>query len=117
MIKLKKIAEWIDCNITKILFLIGVNVSLILLSRLPYINLIGSQISFIPYVVNILLVITLFNPDKKHFLYFGLGLFILAIPFEIIGMSTVLNYFGNLSYFLIATYLVYSIYILKRNTK
>lgn len=106
MNEIRLMSKWTEINIARILFIGFVNTILIVVSKLPYINVIGSQISFIPYVVNIILIILLFKPDKNYFLFLALILFIIDIPLTILGFVQITEYAGNLSYFLIATYII-----------
>ncbi|HSW98145.1 MAG TPA: hypothetical protein VLF89_10045 [Candidatus Saccharimonadales bacterium] len=106
---IKKIYLGYEKNIAKILFILLLHFCVSSLVNLPYLNLINILIVFFPYLVDWVAFLILFRPQKELVLLVGICLFIPACIFAIIGFTAPLEISGDISYLLLATYIILSL--------
>lgn len=119
--KIKKsisnIIVFAQVNSRKIAIIIVLEVLLLLLFRLPYLNVVGELFSFLLYIFIPILIVYLFKPKKELFLYAAVALFIINIPFSILHMNFLREIIGNLNYFLLWTYIILFLIEFKKENK
>src|SRR5882672_311884 len=108
-IYLKSQYEWFKKNLEKLTFLIVVHFILIYLLNLPYINLLKILFAFLPYLVDWVVILLLFRPKKDFILKSALVIFLVSIIPGILSIAPVLEFFGNVCYMLVTTYIIYSL--------
>lgn len=107
--KIKKIFQWILDNFSKIVTIVVIHVALTFLLQLPYVNLIRIVISFLPYLVDWILILILFKPSKQVILKSAFYLLIVGFILNIIGMKQFLEGVGLAIYLFLATYILLSL--------
>lgn len=101
--------RWFEVNLSKIALVIIVHLVTSYTVNLPYINIFTSLFSFIPYVLDWIVIAVLFKLNKDQILNFGLLLFFVAIPFEIFNFRKVVEVLGEISFLMIGTYVILSL--------
>jgi len=104
-----KMFMWIQMQREKIFYTLIVYLVTAYLLRLPYINLITLYISFMPLLLTWIFILFVFKPKKDTILKFGLGLFLFNFFVTLVGISSVYEQLGDLSYFMILTYVLLSL--------
>ncbi len=101
---------WYESNLSKIILIIGAHFSISYIVNQPYINIVTSLFFFLPYVVDWILILILFNPKKIYLLKIGFILFFVSIFFALLKLDFVLEVFGQIIYLLIGTFVIMLIY-------
>jgi len=110
-----RFTKWIEKNIKNILIILSIHLIVLFIFTLPYFNILGTSLAFIPYVLDIVLILILFKPSKELILKAALFLFVLDLLLIILPISNLLEIFANISYFLLWTYIVLSLYEIIRS--
>lgn len=113
---LSEIYKWYGSNIQKIIFVVGLHFISSYFVSLPYINIFTSLFSFLPYFFDWIAILILFKPRKDLILEIGLFLFIIAFPLALLRMESFLEVIGGLSFFMIGTYIIFSLHELRKST-
>ena len=101
--------NWVRRNIWRIIFILVVHGAITFLLRLPYINLIRTVIGFATILVDFILVLVIFRPEKKYLLYLGLATFPLMAVFSLVHINSLVELLGNFSYLFILSYILLSL--------
>ncbi len=106
--------NWYKENHAKIIFVYIIHLVSYYLVNLPYINIIASLFLFLPYVIDWIVIMILFKPQKDLILKTGIGLFIISYLFVIVHISVALEFLGGMSYIMIGTYVILVIKEIKK---
>lgn len=106
---LKTWYNWVKNNINKIIIIAFIHTCLFLILKLPYINLINIYLSIIPYIIDIVLVLVLFKPEKVLLLKIGLVLFLFDFFLFFLDLQNLLEFLGIISYIFFMTYILLSL--------
>ncbi|GEM_PF-5024315 len=101
--------KWYGSNMQKIIFVIGLHIVLSYFVNLPYINIFTSLFSFLPYFFDWIAILILFKPKKELILKTGILLFAVSYFFALIKLNFVLEVLGEVSFFMIGTYVILSL--------
>lgn len=112
--KFKIFYQWILKNKGKLFTIIIVHFLLTILLYLPYINLIYLVITFFQYLVDWILILVLFHPAKRKILIVGIALYGINYFLYLLKINSLVEWVGNVSYFMIATYVLFSIKELRK---
>lgn len=107
---------WIQKNSLKIVVAIAIEALVLVFFSLPYLNIIGVYLAFIPYLVMLALISKLFQPGKEFFLITALALFGVSLLLQLSSLTFANEILGNISYFFIWTYLILSLSELRKTT-
>lgn len=105
--------KWYGSNIQKIIFVVGLHFVLSYFVNLPYINIFASLFSFLPYFFDWIAILILFRPSKESILKVGLLLFTGGFLLALIKLNFLLEVFGQVSFFMLGTYIILSLKELK----
>jgi len=111
--KLSTAINWVLKNYQKLIILVVFHMLLEYLLNQPYINLIRIYLAFIPYILDLALILILFKPTKDILLKSAFILLLICFPLALIGINNVMEILGNISYVLIFTYVIISLKDLK----
>jgi hypothetical protein len=101
--------QWTIKNYSKILVIIVIHIVLTFLLQLPYINLVRIIISFLPYLVDWILILVLFKPSKNNILKWAFYLLFVGFFLNILKLQSILEVIGLAVYLFIATYILISL--------
>lgn len=101
--------QWTIKNYSKILVIIVIHIVLTFLLQLPYINLVRIIISFLPYLVDWILILVLFKPSKNNILKWAFYLLFVGFFLNILRLQSILEVIGLAVYLFIATYILISL--------
>lgn len=107
--------DWYKFNLAKILFVVGLYFIFHYLVNLPYINIFYGLLSFFPYISAWIAVMILFRPSKKLMLKVGIAMFIVDFFFVLTNTKNVSEFLGDISYLMLATYILLSLKETKKN--
>lgn len=107
--KLDKRYKWLQNNAMNVFIVVVVHFATSSILSLPYFNLIYIVFGFIAFLIDWVLILILFKPSKENILKFGLVLFMISFPFAVIDAKRPVEMIGNLSYLMIATYILFSL--------
>jgi hypothetical protein len=107
--KIKKTLLWIKKHREQLLYIAISYLATSYLLNLPYINLIKIYLSSFPLLVAWIISIIIFRPNKEKILVVGLSLFILNFFFSILHIHSISETLGEVSYYMIFTYVLLSL--------
>lgn len=107
--KLGKRYRWLQDNAMNVFVVIVIHLVTSSILALPYFNLLYIVFGFISFFIDWIIILILFKPKKENILKFGLALFILSFPLAVIDAKWPVEMIGNLSYLMIATYILFSL--------
>jgi len=113
--KLDQRYRWLQDNAMNVFVVIVIHLVTSSILALPYFNLLYLVFGFIPFFIDWILILILFKPSKENILKFGLALFIISFPFAVIDAKWLVEMIGNLSYLMIATYILFSLSEVREN--
>lgn len=105
----RKSYQWYRQNLDKIILLIAAHFIAVYSLNLPYINLIKILFSFLPYVVDWIVLLLLFKPKKEFILKVALALLVFAIFPEILSVQRFAEFSGEIVFVLLVTVIFYSL--------
>lgn len=98
--------DWYIHNLHKIIFVIGIHFISYYIVNLPYVNVFTSLFSFLPYLLDWIVILILFKPKKKLILKTGILLFVFGYFFALIRFNFILEALGQAIFFMIGTYII-----------
>ncbi len=98
--------RWFEDNNSKLIVLAGLHFLLLYVLSLPYFNLIKIVFSFFVYLIDWLLILILFRPQKEKILKLAFYLFAVGFIFGILNIGLILELIGMAAYLFLATYFV-----------
>lgn len=98
--------KWYSLNVEKIFFVVGLHFILLYIVNLPYVNIFTSLFAFLPYLFDWIAILILFKPNKELILKIGIVLFFVGFIFALVKLSYPLEILGQISFFLIGTYII-----------
>lgn len=107
--KIKNVYQWVLDNFSKIIIILVVHIGLTFLLQLPYVNLIRIVISFLPYLIDWILVLIMFKPSKQIILKSAFYLLIVGFFLNLAGLKQLLEIVGLAIYLFLATYILLSL--------
>jgi hypothetical protein len=105
---------WYKDNIASVVFIIFLHIAISYVVNLPYINIFTSLFSFLPWLIDWIAVVILFRPASTIILKAGLLLFVVNILFALLKIGQIVELIGNISYLMIATYILISLKEIKK---
>lgn len=111
---IRKILKWYEENLSKIFLLLSVHLISTYISNIPYINLLNIYISYFVYVADWVFIVFVFKPNKELILKFGLSLFFFNFLISFLHKQQIVELLGNISYLLLATYILLSMNELRK---
>ncbi len=107
--------KWYSQNVPKIVFVVGLHIISSYIVNLPYINILASLFSFLPFFFDWIAILILFKPSKNQILKIGLLLFVFGYFVGLLKVSSVLEIVGQASFFAIATCVFLSLKEIKKD--
>jgi len=102
--KVVNLYSFFEPNINRLAFIIVVHVLLTICINLPYLNITGPYISFVPYVVDWILVISLFHFRTQTLMYLITGSIFVVSGFTLFGFDKLAEPIGDFIFLALITY-------------
>lgn len=108
---------WLRNHSIKIFYIIVLHLTIVYISDLPYFNLIKIIAPSLVFFVDWIAILLIFKPKMDSILKIGIILFFINCVFAIVKIYVLVEALGNISYLLIATYIVLSLKEIKEKGK
>lgn len=101
--------QWGVAHANALFFLVVVHTMFGWILELPYFNIATAWISPLPFIVDTIVILYLFRPEKETFLKLAIAVFIASIPPAILHIERLVERLGEVVFFLLAFYMLASI--------